>query len=69
MMWVREREEGGRGFGFTGGHVHRNWGNDSFRKVILNALLWVSKLEVPAGGVEVPVTEPELAANLDAKKK
>lgn len=69
MMWVREREDGGRGFGFTGGHVHRNWGNDSFRKVILNALLWVSKLDVPAGGVEVAVAEPELAANLDAKKK
>lgn len=69
MMWVREREDGGRGFGFTGGHIHRNWGNDSFRKVILNTLLWVAKVEVPQDGVSVPVPEPELALNLDPKKK
>lgn len=70
MMWVREREEdGGRGFGFTGGHIHRNWGNESFRRVILNALLWVAKLEVPQGGVDSTVSEDLLAANLDDKRK
>ncbi len=68
-LWVREREGGGRGFGFTGGHVHRNWGNDSFRKVILNAILWIARQEVPSQGVEVPVTEPDLVVNLDAKKR
>ncbi len=69
MMWVLERDDGGRGFGFTGGHVHRNWGNENFRKVLLNTLLWVAKVEVPEGGVSAPVPEPELASNLDAKKK
>lgn len=69
MMWVREREGGGRGFGFTGGHIHRNWGNDQFRKVILNAILWIARQEVPAAGVEVPVSEPELAQNLDPKAR
>lgn len=69
MMWVREREDGGRGFGFTGGHIHRNWANESFRKVILNALLWVAKLDVPVNGVESSVSDPQLAANLDPKKK
>ena len=38
MMWAVERPDGGRGFGFTGGHFHDNWGNDDFRKVVLNAL-------------------------------
>lgn len=69
MMWVREREDGGRGFGFTGGHVHRNWGNDSFRKVVLNAICWVAKREIPARGVEVSVASEELALNLDPKTK
>jgi Trehalose utilisation len=40
MMWAVERVNGGRGFGFTGGHYHDNWGNDEFRKVVLNAFLW-----------------------------
>ena len=60
MMWVRERPDGGRGFGFTGGHRHANWGNDSFRKVVLNALLWVAKVEVPPNGVVSFVTEEDL---------
>ena len=69
MMWAVERPDGGRGFGFTGGHFHDNWGNDNFRKTILNALLWVSKVEVPAGGVESKLDAGELDANLDPKGK
>jgi len=69
MMWCVERPDGGRGFGFTGGHRHRNWGNDPQRKIVLNALVWLAKLEVPAGGVESSVTTEDLAANLDPKKK
>jgi hypothetical protein len=67
MMWAAERADGGRGVGFTGGHTHRNWLDPNFRKVVLNALLWVSKVEVPANGVEAVVTEEEIAANLDPK--
>jgi len=69
MMWSVERADGGRGFGFTGGHRHRNWGNDGQRKIVLNALVWLCKLEVPADGVKSSVTPEELAANLDPKKK
>jgi hypothetical protein len=69
MMWTFERPDGGRGFGFTGGHRHKNWGDDNFRKVVLNALLWIAKAEVPAGGVESKVTPEDLAKNLDPKGK
>lgn len=69
MMWSVERPDGGRGFGFTGGHYHRNWGNDDFRKIMLNALVWISKLEVPEGGVQSTVTPEELKQNLDPKGK
>ncbi|MBI2948711.1 MAG: ThuA domain-containing protein [Verrucomicrobia bacterium] len=50
--WAVERADGGRGFGFTGGHFYANWWNSDFRKLILNAVVWTAKLEVPPGGVE-----------------
>ena len=69
MMWTLERADGGRGFGFTGGHTHANWGDANQRKIFLNALLWISKVEIPAGGVESAVTAEELGANQDPKGK
>ncbi len=67
LSWCVERPDGGRGFGFTGGHSHTNWGNEDFRRFVLNALLWTAKAEVPANGVQSTVTAEELAANLDPK--
>jgi hypothetical protein len=69
MMWVYERPDGGRSFGFTGAHKHVNWGNENFRKVVLNALLWIAKADVPAQGVKCDISEEELKANLDPKPK
>jgi len=51
MAWSFERPDGGRSFAFTGGHYHVNWANDDFRKLILNAIVWTAKLEVPENGV------------------
>jgi len=67
MMWAVDRPDGGRGLGFTGGHRHANWGDPNFRKVMLNALVWLAKLEVPADGVESSVSEDDLKKNLDPK--
>ncbi len=70
MMWAVERPDGGRGIGFTGGHWHRNWANDDFRRAVHNAMIWVAGAEVPHVGVESqPVTEAQLNENLDEKKK
>jgi putative membrane-bound dehydrogenase-like protein len=65
--WAVEREDGGRGFGFSGGHFHMGWGNNDQRKLVLNAILWSAHAEVPAAGVESAVTEDDLKANLDPK--
>jgi hypothetical protein len=51
LAWAYERSGGGRGFGFTGLHKHENLGDDGFRTLLLNAVAWVSKLEVPEKGV------------------
>ena len=67
MMWVYERPGGGRSFGFTGGHTHAHWGDPNQRKLMLNALLWLAKVEVPAQGVEDSITEADLTLNLDEK--
>ncbi len=67
MMWVVERPDGGRGFGFTGGHFHDNWANDDFRKVVLNAMLWLSKVNVPDQGVVSALGAGDIDANLDPK--
>lgn len=68
VMWAAERPGGGRGFGFTGGHYHKGWANDQQRKVVLNAILWLAKMEVPKNGFESIVTPADLEANLDIKK-
>ncbi len=67
VAWASERADGGRGFGFTGGHFHRNWGNEDFRRVVLNGILWVAKVEVPPDGVKSTVTAADLEQSLDQK--
>ncbi|HUR54976.1 MAG TPA: ThuA domain-containing protein [Gemmataceae bacterium] len=67
MAWAYERSNG-RGFGFTGGHFHRNWADENFRRVVVNAILWSAKVEVPEGGAKVEFDPADLNKNLDKKK-
>lgn len=67
VAWAVERVDGGRGFGFTGGHFHKNWGDTNFRKLVLNAVLWIARADVPAEGVVSTVSPDELKENLDPK--
>ena len=43
VAWAVERKDGGRGFGFTGGHFFANWYVPEFRKMVLNAIVWTAK--------------------------
>jgi len=67
VAWASERADGGRGFGFTGGHYHKGWANNEQRKLVLNAILWTAKAKIPADGVASTVTEQDMTANLDLK--
>ena len=69
LAWATERADGGRAFGFTGAHNHKNWGIADFRKLVLNAILWTAKVDVPADGVQVDFSAEELAKNLDQKPR
>ena len=68
VAWACERKDGGRGFGFTGGHYHWNWGNDNFRKLVLNAIAWTARVDIPEGGIESGTFSiDDLLANQDEK--
>ena len=51
LAWAVESTGGARGFGFTGGHFHHHWSNENFRKLVLNAIAWTARAEVPLDGV------------------
>ena len=69
VAWAYQRGKDyndGRGFGFTGGHNHVNWGSDNFRRLVLNAIAWIAKVDPPKGGVPAgEVSIKELEANQD----
>jgi hypothetical protein len=67
LAWAVERPDGGRGFGFTGAHFHNNFGNPDFRTLVLNAIVWSAKLDVPSAGIQCTVSDEELQQNLDPK--
>lgn len=70
VAWAYERPDGrGRGFGFTGGHFHWNWGHDQLRKLLLNAFVWLARAEVPPDGIpsKTPTAE-DLAENQHAPR-
>ncbi len=67
VAWAVERADGGRGVSWTGGHYHKNLGNENFRRLVLNSLLWIAKMDVPVNGVAFTMSPTELNGNLDLK--
>ncbi len=50
VAWAFERPDGGRSFGFTGGHFHWNWGHNDVRRLVTNAILWTAGEEIAGEG-------------------
>jgi type 1 glutamine amidotransferase len=67
--WAYVRKDGGRSFGYTGGHYHDNWGEENVRRLVTNAILWTAKVEVPKAGAPVSMKGLSLSRNLDDKRK
>lgn len=66
VAWAYERPNGGKSFGFTGGHYHWNWGHDQFRRVVANAIAWTAGVEIPEEGLQFsPADVLELAELTD----
>ncbi|HEX5270173.1 MAG TPA: ThuA domain-containing protein, partial [Gemmataceae bacterium] len=62
VAWAVERKNGGRGFGYTGGHFHKNWQDENVRRMVLNALVWTAHGEVPEGGVRSTLPKDDAPA-------
>lgn len=60
VAWAFERADGGRSFGFSAMHYHRNWGQPACRRLIAQGLLWTLNLPIPEEGLPVEVTEEDL---------
>ncbi|MBN1506543.1 MAG: ThuA domain-containing protein [Sedimentisphaerales bacterium] len=70
VAWACERPDGGRGFGCTGGHTHWVYANNDFRRLMLNAMCWIARTDVPADGVltRTPTVE-QMEANLEGDRE
>jgi type 1 glutamine amidotransferase len=62
IAWTFERpnSRSGRSFGTTLGHFHDNFCEATFRRVLVNGILWTAHLEVPEAGAPVDVTAKDL---------
>jgi hypothetical protein len=62
VAWVYERPDsgGGRSFGSTLAHYHDNFAIESFRRFLVNGILWTAHCEIPAGGAPCKVTAEDL---------
>ena len=68
VAWVYDRPDGGRSFGFVGGHFHDNFGKEEFRRAIVNGILWTARVGVPAEGAPVEITAKDLELPPDTRK-
>jgi type 1 glutamine amidotransferase len=71
VAWTFERpnSKSGRSFGITLGHFHDNFGNESFRRTIVNGILWTAHREVPSEGAPVKVEAANLELGNDPREK
>jgi type 1 glutamine amidotransferase len=59
VAWAVQRRDGGRGVGIVLPHFFRNWKVDPLRTLVLNAIFWTAKLDLPAEGVRAALPELE----------
>jgi type 1 glutamine amidotransferase len=59
VAWAVSRPDGGRGVGIVMPHFYKNWQVDDLRTLIMNAIVWAAKRDVPEGGVKT--RSPDLA--------
>jgi type 1 glutamine amidotransferase len=67
--WVYERpgSNGGRSFGFVGGHFHANFADKPFRQALVNGILWTARVEVPAGGAPCAISAKDMELPPDTR--
>jgi len=57
VVWGVERADGGRGVGLVIPHYFRNWQIDDLRTLVLNAICWSAKCDIPPEGIQTSLTD------------
>ena len=47
VAWVFERDNGGRGFAYTGGHYLTHWDYANTRQLVINSIMWAAGRSQP----------------------
>lgn len=68
VSWAWERPDGGRSFGFTGLHFHRNWKHAAYRRLMLQGVLWTLGRQIPVSGQPVDIADADLELPSPAAK-
>lgn len=68
VAWAWERPDGGRSFGFSGCHFHKNWELEAYRRLVAQGIVWSVRLPIPDGGLNVKVTPEDLSLEKKAKE-
>ncbi len=58
VAWAVEREDGGRGFAYTGVHYLNSLDLPHFRRMLLNGIAWSAKLPIPPEGLSGEARRP-----------
>ena len=52
IFWLCENPNGTRGFGCAGGHAIWTLAHPDFRKLVLNSIAWLAKIDIPENGLK-----------------
>ncbi len=71
IAWTYERphSNGGRSFGFVGGHFHLNFGEKPFRQAVVNGILWTAHVDIPEKGAPISITARDMELPPEPPKK
>ena len=57
VAWAWQRPDGGRAFGFSGAHSHRNWSHEAYRRLVAQGVLWTAGMVIPEEGIDVRIDD------------
>lgn len=63
VAWAWQRPDGGRSFGFTGLHFHRNWSLSEYRRLVAQGVLWTMGLPIAPEGIDADIDQRLLDAD------
>jgi len=69
VCWAWPRPDGGRSFGFTGGHFHDHWYKPEYQKLFTQAVAWAAAVEPSAVGEVAPLarTDPTFPLRVEVR--